>query len=325
MMGYSYYKDKSQWFPDGNCGLHYTNSAEAYGSMGAYFQKSKMYKVKPMKEIEVNCINMYESLCTIKKPYVQHWLLKDLPLSFKVTKKNKWDAHPVNIQKDCINNVGTNYVVLGETDRGPQIIEHKSTIALQCHFDINYEESVIILRNYIAKKAADIRYRKDSCVNLDEAYLKSKQPPTKFDEDSNPKNMQIPRSTTSMKENSPDKDSIRPQTMRFLHSGLNYSKRRGELIVHNNAFGSFVKLTPEVMPHTTNVTRSTIAINESHSSFRPETSYNSRFQTAVGTRSKHKSRTSGINETSNSLYESMIKKTIHNTSQFDKQESILFH
>ena len=324
-MKYFTNQEKSEFFADGNCGLHYLNSSETFGSMGAYFQKSKQYKIKPTKESEVNCMSMYETSCNIKKPYVQHWLLQEIPQSFKVPKKNKWDPHPINIQKDCIYKVGGNYIVLADSGRGPQIIEHKQTIAIQFHFDSKYPESLTLLKNFISTKASEIKYRKSSYVNLDDAYQKAKETIIPMDDASdykeNKEHKKI-RSSTSMKDCLTDnKDQVRPQTMRFLHCGFNYSKRRGELVVKNNAFGSFVKVETKVSK-TANTSKSYIVTgSDSKSTIRPVTSgYNSRLYNSITLKAQQKSRANNLSEPSSSMYESMIKKTIANSSQIDKQE-----
>ena len=90
-----------------------------------------------------------EAICYIKKAYVQHWILKGLKMEFKVPKINKWDPHPINVSQSVVGFIGNNYFVLAESDRGPQIIQHKNMISTQFHIDPSYHESIIVLDNFI--------------------------------------------------------------------------------------------------------------------------------------------------------------------------------
>lgn len=51
----------------------------------------------------------YEIKCSLKKEYISHWLLRDLPLEFVVENKNSWNVHPINIPSAGIGKVQNNY------------------------------------------------------------------------------------------------------------------------------------------------------------------------------------------------------------------------
>jgi hypothetical protein len=57
----------------------------------------------------------------IKKEQTSHWLMKGLKSrEFLVTNLNQWDPHPLNITKNHISKVQSNYDVLATTNkRGP--------------------------------------------------------------------------------------------------------------------------------------------------------------------------------------------------------------
>ena len=69
---------------------------------------------------------------------------------FLVTNLNQWDPHPLNITKNHISKVQSNYDVLATTKkRGPQIVEHFNTIAFQFQISKNFPETTQLLKNFI--------------------------------------------------------------------------------------------------------------------------------------------------------------------------------
>ena len=55
--------------------------------------------------------------CALKKQYISHPLLQDLPQEFVVENRNSWDPHPLNITN--IDAIETNYESFAESERGP--------------------------------------------------------------------------------------------------------------------------------------------------------------------------------------------------------------
>jgi len=114
------------------------------------------YKPKKTSEEEILYLNtLYEQIVRIRKFHTQHWILKDIKQEFKVTCLNKWDPHSVNISD--IAKVGKNYITLAESDKGPQIIEHNNSIAVQFIIDERYPETIKLLCNFITKMSEEIK------------------------------------------------------------------------------------------------------------------------------------------------------------------------
>ena len=81
-------------------------------------KKIKEYKPKDKSNILYKN-TLYENICQIKKPYVQHWIFSQIPSIFITENLSLWDIHPNNIiQIDILQN---NYTILAESDRGPEV------------------------------------------------------------------------------------------------------------------------------------------------------------------------------------------------------------
>lgn len=90
-----------------------------------------------------------------------------MPAEFVALSKNAWDPHPVNITH--IGSVLQNYHTLATSDRGPQVVEHRNTIAVQFHVDPKYKESVAILENFVSNKIEAIHSSEIETFLLEEA------------------------------------------------------------------------------------------------------------------------------------------------------------
>jgi len=95
-----------------------------------------------------------EQIVSIRKLRYSHWLVKDIPLKFKVYSANTWDPHPINISD--INTIHSNYRILADSNRGPQIIEHELSICTQFDISTKYPETILLLKNYICKQIKDV-------------------------------------------------------------------------------------------------------------------------------------------------------------------------
>ena len=145
---YAYSNEKNMWIPVANAGLHY-NRRVSSDSIGQYMKNVKVYRGKlGIKDIhDVYKSNNNEAVCFIRKSYVQHWAFVGLPQKFLVIGKNAWDPHPINVTQAGL--VGPNYHTLADNEKGPNIIEHKNTIATLFHIDGNHIETVKILDNFV--------------------------------------------------------------------------------------------------------------------------------------------------------------------------------
>eukprot|EP00826_Nyctotherus_ovalis_P059277 TRINITY_DN8226_c0_g1_i4.p2 TRINITY_DN8226_c0_g1~~TRINITY_DN8226_c0_g1_i4.p2 ORF type:complete len:133 (+),score=23.28 TRINITY_DN8226_c0_g1_i4:73-471(+) len=124
-----------------------------------YIQNVKIYRGKPkIRDInEVYTSHHNESICFVKKAYVQHWALLGVSQKFLVPSKNAWDPHPVNVTQ--VGLVGPNYHTLADNEQTPSVIEHKNTIATLFHIDEKYAETITILNNFVRHKIDSIRVR----------------------------------------------------------------------------------------------------------------------------------------------------------------------
>jgi len=152
----SYKKDKKEWIPKGNAGIHLRRSADEYKSAGSFYKKPLIYHPKKDTDSFLYANSMYEQITEIKKIYLQHWLLRGLPVQFKILARNKWDPHPINIKSSVINIIHSNYKILAESKKGPQIAEHENCICVQFELSPKYPDGMKILENFIEKHLRDI-------------------------------------------------------------------------------------------------------------------------------------------------------------------------
>ena len=147
-----YYVRKGlKWVPIGNTGLHYSKVLDGLSS------NSKRTLMHP-RDSSIYISNCYEQIAFIRKVYLQHWLMRGLPLEFKVYASNTWDSHPVNIQSKNLPLIHNNYKTLAESIRGPQITIHEDSICVQFDISPKYPESVKVMFNFLEK------YMKDAYV-----------------------------------------------------------------------------------------------------------------------------------------------------------------
>eukprot|EP00347_Sterkiella_histriomuscorum_P023878 403333072 len=227
---YSYNTEQKIWMPLGNTGLHHIQTLETYGSAASYYvQNTKKYKNNmPLGDARLGDhlykSKLTEQKCCIIKHYMSHWALNSLPSSFMVLNKNQWDPHPINIRD--IEEVRKNYTILAESERGPQIIEHRNTIAVQFHIVRRYSETVTVLQNFIKHKILEIQKVDRIHITLEEADLKSRMSMFKF----------FGQNKNDSKHSmNPMNDEPVAFTKDFKFSGNNYSRRRKFVIVDNNA------------------------------------------------------------------------------------------
>eukprot|EP01017_Pseudomicrothorax_dubius_P028856 TRINITY_DN3459_c0_g3_i2.p1 TRINITY_DN3459_c0_g3~~TRINITY_DN3459_c0_g3_i2.p1 ORF type:complete len:607 (-),score=80.43 TRINITY_DN3459_c0_g3_i2:39-1859(-) len=150
---YNYNYDTDEWIPRANAGIHYRKAAETFNSLGRFVIKVPTYRPKP----SFGDSNLYiskntETICSIKKVYIQHWLVKGVDSEFLVPSNNMWDIHPFNF-----SNPKKVFYVIGEADRGAQIISFHD-IVIACLFQINrkYPHTITVLENFLAMKIEDI-------------------------------------------------------------------------------------------------------------------------------------------------------------------------
>lgn len=167
-------KDVEMWVPNGNVGLHFNKSSNRNGQMN-FIRKVKTYKSKISNYLtnEVIMSKITERKCTIKKEHLHHWLVNGVDKDFVAINESLWDAHPIKMATTTLNE--TNYVTIADSDNGPEIVEHKNTVAVQFHVDSKYEATIKIMNNYIDNKFEFIRENGKVDMNLEEAenYIRS--------------------------------------------------------------------------------------------------------------------------------------------------------
>jgi len=96
-----------------------------------------------------------ERECIIKKDFLHHWVLKNIPIKFVASNESLWNAHSVELASTSAYEV--NYQTLAESNKGPEVIEHKNTIAMQFHIDKNYEATILLLQNFVDHRILSIQ------------------------------------------------------------------------------------------------------------------------------------------------------------------------
>ena len=66
-----------------------------------------------------------------------------------VDAQNTWDCHPVNVQIKQLGRVVKNYEPLVMAERGPVVAIHGNTVCTQFSINVNYAESILLLKNFI--------------------------------------------------------------------------------------------------------------------------------------------------------------------------------
>lgn len=132
---YTFKKDVGLWVPMGNTGLHYSKAAEQSGTEGAFMRKVKTYKPKPSKYStqEVLKSKITERKCTIRKEFLHHWAVKHMDKEFVAINESLWDAHPIGMSTTSAYEV--NYSTIAESENGPEVLEHRNTLAMQFHIE----------------------------------------------------------------------------------------------------------------------------------------------------------------------------------------------
>ena len=136
-----------------------------------------------------------------------------------------------------------NYTVLAESERGPQIVEHRNTLAVQFHISSKYLETVKALENFIKYKILEIQKVERMHITLNQADLNQRR--NKFQLSQNT-NETLSKIGSQGKIQAEKEDTKVLFTKDFKFSGNNYSRRRKFVVVDNNAINS-----DQIRPSTT--------------------------------------------------------------------------
>lgn len=104
---------------------------------------------------------------------MHHWAVENLESEFVAINESLWDPHPVGLATSSPWEV--NYSAIAESERGPEIVEHKNTMATQFHIETKYEATIKLLQNFVDKKFELISNMSRADMTLDEAetYMRS--------------------------------------------------------------------------------------------------------------------------------------------------------
>lgn len=218
-----YKKDMGLWMPIGNVGVHYAKAAEESKSEGAFIRKIKTYKPKPSKYSmqEVIKSKITERKCTINKEHLHHWAVIGMDKDFVAINESMWDPHPIGMATTSAYEV--NYTTIAESEKGPEVVEHRNTIAVQFHIEKKYMATVQLMNNFINRKFELIIENSRADMTLVDAenfkrsmmYTKSTAPAQKISPDmikTRSKALFSTKNSFGIDTNSVRKEAIRPNT-----------------------------------------------------------------------------------------------------------------
>lgn len=153
---YGFNHSSGVWAPCFNGGFHLWSSFENITS--DIVGKFNLTITKPLSvNVEGTQTRMKtrsdEVLVRIRKLFLQHWAVQNMPSEFLICSTIKWISHPFNF-----TNPGLQFKIIAESRLGPQIIVFKNENILACLYNVEnrYKETRLCLRNFIRKKIAEI-------------------------------------------------------------------------------------------------------------------------------------------------------------------------
>jgi hypothetical protein len=144
---YQYRIGDHSWSPVLNIGLHKHSMTEKYAYRGKFVQNNNIYRPKSVsKEI------LYKKISNDLKIYIQKQfshnnILMDVSHEFFANITNKWFSHNFSLK-----NKNLIFSTLASSAKGSMIIEHENTIGTAFHIDKRYNETIVILKNFITTK-----------------------------------------------------------------------------------------------------------------------------------------------------------------------------
>ena len=151
------------WAPIKNIGLHKQLTAEKYMSRGKFVLPDKFKGRDFIKNKYAFSTLCNEIKVSITRQNLSHYLVENLPLEFVVYSSLSWFPHFVNV-----SNKKFQYKIIGESEKGPIIIEHENTIGVGFHVNVKFRDSVTLLENFIKNKFCVIRDKLFKFKNVDD-------------------------------------------------------------------------------------------------------------------------------------------------------------
>jgi GMP synthase-like glutamine amidotransferase len=123
--------------------------------LGKYIANAEIYRpntqdpsIQGLYETKSN-----ETICFVKKIFMNHYSMLNLPHSFMIPFKHTWDIHQVKFPSNKLK-----FSALAESKVCPEIIElNENIFGVGFNVDNRYEETKIILKNFILHQLGRIR------------------------------------------------------------------------------------------------------------------------------------------------------------------------
>jgi len=185
----------------------------------------------------------------LKKIYLHHWALQDLPMEFLIPFKNSWYVHSF-----AFTNKSKKFDILSECEKGPVIVEFKNILATQFEIDPKYPETHIPLKNFILFHLRLIKtYNRSSETIILTYYNASKNMEILHQLEESSKHNRNFKRTFKLYEDYEKTE----KSNKFAHAGLAMKRHGDSFLVDQNAVTDKVykmkkKLTPERKDDATN-------------------------------------------------------------------------
>ena len=142
---FTYDKEKLEWQPVGNVGMHYFRAEASIQGGIESMKKTRVHQSNSSAALRPVMIMTSDSdiKCELKKNLMSHWILKGIFFEFIVENVNVWDPHPINIVHP--ETIVKTYSELATGERGPQVAEHFNTIVTQFPIKSKHKETVKLL------------------------------------------------------------------------------------------------------------------------------------------------------------------------------------
>jgi hypothetical protein len=151
---YNYNYDTAEWVAKSNVGIHNQRAAEEFTSLGKYIISTPVFRVRAVDNKQICVARKSESICYLRKMYLQHWALMESHHEFLVPSVANWQVHPFNFKVP-----EKTFNVLADSKIGPQIILFKNDNVISTQFEISntYPDTLSPLRQFIKTKLLEIK------------------------------------------------------------------------------------------------------------------------------------------------------------------------
>lgn len=151
---YNYNYDSNEWVAKANVGIHYQRAAEEFNTLGKYVLNAPVFRVKTVDDKQICVSSKSESICYLRKMFLQHWALQGSNHEFLAPAVAGWQIHPFNFKVP-----EKTFNVLADSKIGPQIILFTNDNILSTQFELNYKypDTLPSLRKFIVTKLLEIK------------------------------------------------------------------------------------------------------------------------------------------------------------------------